>query len=162
MHILQLALTIRCHHGKETYTLFIDLIRFFNSINHELLLKLLSTYSIPKTLIDNIKKLYQNCNIQLQVNDEKITELHHRCTTSNNMVPILVLFIRQAANELIRRNLPPKPSNATISLIHHHMADSLVKIPPAKDPHSTSTLSSSLMMAHTSSQLAKTLNKHHK
>ena len=126
LQILRLALTIRCHHGKETYALIINLIKAFDSINHDLLLKLLSRYGMPKTLIDIIKKLYQNCSIQFQVNSEKKTASYNKSVQQgDSMVPILFLFIMQAAHELIKKNLPPKHLNSTTSLILLHMIDSL-------------------------------------
>ena len=51
LHTVKQVLTIRCHHGLKTYALFVDIVKAFDSINHELLYSIQSKFGVPKNLI---------------------------------------------------------------------------------------------------------------
>ena len=52
---------------KCTWVVFVDLIKAFDSINHELLFKLLQNFGIPDRVIRVIKNLYKKITIKLLV-----------------------------------------------------------------------------------------------
>ena len=52
---------------KCTVVVFVDLIKAFDSINHELLFELLQKFGIPDRVIRVIKNLYKNFTIKLSV-----------------------------------------------------------------------------------------------
>ncbi len=60
LHSLRDLLITRRHHGNETYVLFIDLLKAFDSIDQNDMLKMLEKNGIPQMLLDVIKKMYNN------------------------------------------------------------------------------------------------------
>ena len=53
LHTLRLALILRCQCGLKTYALFVNLIKAFDTIDHTLLLQVLSKYGIPPKMQKN-------------------------------------------------------------------------------------------------------------
>jgi hypothetical protein len=54
-----------------TWVLFADLIKAFNTVNHELMLTLIEHCRVPKGLIHIVKMMYTNVSVKLQVGKEK-------------------------------------------------------------------------------------------
>jgi hypothetical protein len=48
---LRSALALRRLHKKETFVLFIDLIEDFDTVNHEIIFKVLLNFGIPDELV---------------------------------------------------------------------------------------------------------------
>ena len=71
LHTVKQVLTIRCHHGHDTYALFIAIMKAFNSINQELLYSILSKFGVTKNMINMIWKVYSNCFVHLEVGKER-------------------------------------------------------------------------------------------
>ena len=68
LHSHRTILMTRRDHGLETLVHIIDLIKVFDSVNHEIIYKTLSKYGIPGPLINVIKKMYSNhCFVQMSV-----------------------------------------------------------------------------------------------
>jgi hypothetical protein len=89
-------------HGLESYTIFVDLIKAFDTINHDLLYQILIKYSLPTTLVQNIKKLYDNCKVKIKVGKtftkiDYTTGIHQ----GDSMSPVLFLFVMQAFLETL-------------------------------------------------------------
>ena len=64
LHSLRYTLILRKQHGLETYAIFVDLVKTFATVNHSLLIKVLSKYGIPPTMCRTIAKLlYENCKV---------------------------------------------------------------------------------------------------
>jgi hypothetical protein len=53
------------------WVLFDNLIKAFNTVNHELVLTLIEHYRVPKDLVCIIKMMYTNVSVKLQVGKEK-------------------------------------------------------------------------------------------
>jgi hypothetical protein len=58
-HILKRALFLRRQHGLESYALFIDLVKAFDTVHQDLLYAILERYGLPPSLVQNITKLYK-------------------------------------------------------------------------------------------------------
>jgi len=67
IHLLRSAVMLCCHHGLKSYVLYVDLVKTFNSIQHSVFFEILKKYSLPISLIDVIRKLYENCHVQLEL-----------------------------------------------------------------------------------------------
>ena len=61
----------RIDHGLKTHVLFIYLFKAFDSVNYEIMYKIIIKYGVPTPLINVIKKMYLNCSSQLSVGKEK-------------------------------------------------------------------------------------------
>ena len=55
----------------DTYVLFLDLIKAFDTVDRKLLLVLMSKYDVPDYLIGIVDKLYTNIEVEIQVGKEK-------------------------------------------------------------------------------------------
>jgi hypothetical protein len=71
IYTLRAALGLRRLHGKEMCVLFVDLVKAYNTINHELLYRILDKYCIPSELIDVNSCMYANCELQITTGKEK-------------------------------------------------------------------------------------------
>jgi hypothetical protein len=71
----------------------VDLIKAFDTVNHDLMGQILLKYSLPPTLVQNVKKIHNNCKVKIKVG-KKFTEIDY--TTGmhqgDNMSPVLFLF----------------------------------------------------------------------
>ena len=96
-HIIKRALLQRCQYGLESYAIFMDLVKAFDTVHHKLLHQILIKYGLPVPLIQTIKKLYNNCKVKIKIGKQyaKIdynTGVHQ----GDNMPSILFLFVIQA------------------------------------------------------------------
>jgi hypothetical protein len=73
MHSLRAALSIRRAQNIDTYVLFIDLVKTYDTVNHALLFRILKTYGIPEELVEVVERMYKDCKARLQVGKEKQT-----------------------------------------------------------------------------------------
>jgi hypothetical protein len=103
LHVIKRALLLRRQHGLESYAIFINLVKAFDTVNHKLLCKILDKYGLPPRLIATISKLYENCHIKIKVGKPS-KELNYSTGVhqGNNMSPILFLFIIQAFLETLK------------------------------------------------------------
>ena len=103
--VLRSLLHTRKDHGIDSHVLFVDLIKAFDTANHELLFALLAKYGAPAQLIDVIRRLHQDFQLEFKL-DKK-----HQCTIDytvgvrqgDNMAPVLFLFLMQAFAESTRK-----------------------------------------------------------
>ena len=55
----------------SSWVVFAELIKTFDTINHEMILKLLSVFGVPKRHLRVIKKLYKDFKIELSIGKVK-------------------------------------------------------------------------------------------
>jgi hypothetical protein len=67
-HRIKRALLLCHQHGIESYAVFVDLVKAFETVHHKLLYRILEKYGIPPTIVQNIKKLYDNCKVNNIIN----------------------------------------------------------------------------------------------
>jgi hypothetical protein len=81
-------------YGLESYAIFIDLVKAFDTVHHDLICAILEKYGMLTTLFKNIAKLYKNCTVKNK-NGKEYAEIDY--TTSvhqgDNMPPVLFLFV---------------------------------------------------------------------
>jgi hypothetical protein len=56
-HTIKRALLLRRQHGLESYAIFVDLVKAFDTVHHNLLCQILSKYGLPPPLVQIIRKL---------------------------------------------------------------------------------------------------------
>ena len=59
-------------HQQEAHVLFIDLVKAYDSVNRELLWKILKLFGIPDNLIIILKKLHSNVTYIMKVGEEEV------------------------------------------------------------------------------------------
>jgi hypothetical protein len=64
-YCLHSTLKLRKEHQQDTYLLFIDLIKAFDTANHDLLFAIVEKYDAPRALIDVIQHLHDNIQLKL-------------------------------------------------------------------------------------------------
>jgi hypothetical protein len=67
LHTVKRALLLHQQHGLESYTIFVDLVKAFDTVHHNLFFCILEKYGLPPLLVQNIAKIYSNCNIKIKV-----------------------------------------------------------------------------------------------
>ena len=94
---------IRRSHGLETYTLFIDLVKAFNSINHKILYSVLKKGQHTQKHDRSDNKMYTNYSVKIEIGKMKTRVSYNtRVQQANNMVPPLFLFMMLAATEMCK------------------------------------------------------------
>ena len=79
-----------------------NLVKAFDTANHELLFALLERRRVPKTPADAVRQVRADTRIKLQVGKEESDILRAvGAQQGNNMAPILFLFVRQAFSETL-------------------------------------------------------------
>ena len=110
----------RRHHGLGTHILFIDLIKAFDSVNYEIMYKIIARYGIPEPLINVIKKMYSNCTVQVSAgNEREEVEYGAGVQQGDNMAPPLFLLVMQAAIETLETN----STSTKLEFRHHPLAN---------------------------------------
>jgi hypothetical protein len=100
-YCLRSALQLRREHIQDTYVLFVDLIKAFDTANHDLLFEILAKYSAPPTLIDVIHQLHNNFNLKLIFDKKNKAFIDYSVGVcqGDNMAGLLFLFLMQAMDD---------------------------------------------------------------
>ena len=90
--------------------MFVEIIKAFDTVHHDLLYEILSKYGLPPLLVQTVKKLYKNCKVKIKIG-KNFTEIDYTTGVhqGDNMSPILFLFVIQAFLDILK--LSSKPIN---------------------------------------------------
>ena len=66
---VKIAMKKRREHSKETWILFLDLVKAFDRVPRELLWQVLDRFGLPPKMISIIKALHKNINVKFTVDD---------------------------------------------------------------------------------------------
>ena len=94
---LKNILHLRQQHNLETYIIFADIMKAFDTVNHKLIIKVLQKYGAPPKFCDVIKRLYTDIIVTLQIGKEK-AEIPQAVGVrqGDNLSPVLFLFLMSA------------------------------------------------------------------
>jgi Reverse transcriptase (RNA-dependent DNA polymerase) len=94
---LKLALQTLHEHNKEAYVLFVDLVKAYDSVNRELLWKVLKRFGVPNKMITVLQKLHKNIKYAMKVG-KKSVKVISTCGVKqgDNLGPILFIYLIQA------------------------------------------------------------------
>jgi hypothetical protein len=108
LHIIKRALLLRRQHGLESHAVFVDLVKAFDTVNQDLLCKILQKYGLPPKLVATISKLYKDCQIKINIGKTH-TKIDYTVGVhqEDNMSPILFLFVIQAFLETLQIEAEP-------------------------------------------------------
>ena len=103
------ALKKRREHGKESWVLFVDLVKAFDSVPRDVLLTVLAKFSVPPHLVSVIKRMNTDLKVSFDLNGEPVAV---PCTVGVKqgcpLSPTLFLCVMQASNRWRRpcRRMP--------------------------------------------------------
>jgi len=105
LHTIRNILITRRLHGKETYVLFVDLVKAFDTVIHQALFTILTKYGIPQNLITVIKKMYHTVKLSFTKGKEKrFIDYTKGVFQGDNASPVLFLYIMLAATDTFKNN----------------------------------------------------------
>jgi hypothetical protein len=100
--ILRSLLQVRRAHNLPSWALFVDLVKAFDTVRHEVLFNLLETYGIPKDMINVIQSLYENVTLKLSSGSVKDTIPYSVGVKQGGaMAPVLFIVLMQAMAETL-------------------------------------------------------------
>ena len=86
----------------NSWVVFADLIKTFDSIHYGLMFKLLEKFGAPVRPLNVIKKLYRNFKIKIKVGKEKtLIDYSTGVKQGDNLAPILFIIVMQFLAELL-------------------------------------------------------------
>jgi len=89
----------------HSWVVFVDLVKDFDSIHHELMFKLLKTFIFPNRPLQVIKKLYNDFKIQIKIGKCKnLIDYTTGVKQGYNLAPILFIIVMQFLAELWEKN----------------------------------------------------------
>jgi hypothetical protein len=91
--LLKLALQTLHEHNQESFALFKDLVKAYDTVNRELLWQILKKLGIPPQMIKVLQKLYNNIMYHMKIGGKK-NKFLSTCGVKqgNNLGPILFFF----------------------------------------------------------------------
>jgi exonuclease III len=96
---LKTALQTLREHNHEAHVLFVDLVKAYDTVNRELLWKILEKFGIPPQMIKVLQKLYTNVTYHMNVaGKKKAFESTCGVKQGDNLGPILFIFMIQAVS----------------------------------------------------------------
>jgi hypothetical protein len=104
IHSPRTALGLRRQHGLEMFVLFVDLIKAYNTVNHELLFQILLKYGILKELVNAVKRMYRDCKLQVNIGKEK-RHIDYKTGVQqcDKSAPTLFIFLMLAVSETLEK-----------------------------------------------------------
>jgi hypothetical protein len=103
LFVIRTMLQLRRNHNMETWGLFVDLVKAFDTANHDLLYEILEIYGVPPQLLDVIKRLYDGASVNLKIGEAEPRSIPYTVGVKQGdaMAPVLFLFLIQAFAETI-------------------------------------------------------------
>ena len=101
------ALKKRREHGQESWVLFVDLVKAFDSVPRDILFSVLAKFGVPPHLIRVIKRMNTDLQVTFDLNGEPVAV---PCTVGVKqgcpLSPTLFLFVMQACLESLEKAMP--------------------------------------------------------
>ena len=96
------ALHTLSQHGADSYVIFADLVKAYDTVDRELLWKIMSRYGCPEELIFVLRKLYTDITIELKGYGKGFTiPSTVGVKQGDNLAPVLFIFFINAVAESI-------------------------------------------------------------
>ena len=70
---LKTLLHLRHQHNLPSYVAYVDLVKAYDTANHEVLLKLLEKYGAPPPFINIVQRLYSNLRVIINIDGKAIS-----------------------------------------------------------------------------------------
>jgi hypothetical protein len=101
-YVLRSALQLRREHDLDSHVLFVDLIKAFDTANHEMLFALLKKFGAPTSLIEPIRKLHRDFKLKFKLGTKEVLiDYSTGVKQGDNIAPALFLFLMQGMAECL-------------------------------------------------------------
>ena len=102
LFVLKTLLTMRKNHNLSSHVAFVDLVKAYDTANHDLLLDILERYGAPPQFVSAIARTYQDLVVVLKIKKE-VVKLPQTVGVrqGDNMAPVLFLFLMSAFAETL-------------------------------------------------------------
>ncbi len=102
LFVLKTLLTMRKYHNLPSYITFVNLVKAYDTANHNLLLYLPEQQGAPPRFVSAIKRIYQDLVVVLKI-EKEVVELTQSVGVrqGDNMAPVLFLFLMSAFAETL-------------------------------------------------------------
>jgi hypothetical protein len=123
---LKTLLNTHKNHNLPSFVTFVDLVKAYDTANHDLLLKILEKYGAPPKFVAAVKTMYTDLTVVLKI-DKEICEILQSVGVrqGDNMAPVLFLFLMSAAAETLE--LAWKRADIEVLTVAHTPATELDK-----------------------------------
>jgi len=101
--VLRQSINLRQEAGLDSYVLFVDLVKAFDTVPRYGMLLVLAKYGVPKKILSWIERINEEVTVKVEIDGARDT--FTSCTgvkQGNNISPALFLFMMQAFVELVR------------------------------------------------------------
>jgi hypothetical protein len=98
------ALQIRKQHGQDTWAIFVDLVKAFDTVDHALIFEILKKYGIPENMVRVIEKMYKDSTVIFKTGQET-REIPYEIGVKqgDNMAPVLFIYLMNAFAETLSK-----------------------------------------------------------
>ena len=101
---LKTFLHLRRQHNLETYVVFADLVKAFDTSNHILISQILERFGTPPKLTSAIRRLYSDLRVTLKVGKESVDiQQTVGVRQGDNLSPVIFLFVMTAFAETLEK-----------------------------------------------------------
>jgi hypothetical protein len=90
-------LNMQKNHNLPSYVGFVDLVKAYDTANHDLLIDILEKYGAPPRFASAIERIYKDLVVVLKI-EKEVVEISQSVGVrqGDNMAPILFLFLMSA------------------------------------------------------------------
>jgi hypothetical protein len=101
-YTLKTLLHLRRQHNLDTFVVFTDLVKAFDTSDHTLIVDILQKYGAPPKLCSSIRRLYNDLHITLKIGKES-TDIDQTVGVrqGDNLSPVVFLFVMTAFSEIL-------------------------------------------------------------
>ncbi|KAL7549376.1 hypothetical protein ACHAWF_012644 [Thalassiosira exigua] len=101
---LKTLLHIRRSHGLSTHVVFVDLVKAYDTANHELLIQVMEKFGVPSKIRSVVERHYTNLKVVFKLGDLS-AEISQGVGVrqGDNMAPVLFLFLMATFSELLEK-----------------------------------------------------------
>ena len=97
-------LHLRYNHNLPTFVIFADLVKYFDTSNHKLMVEILGKYGCPPKLLSAIRRMYTDNKVRLLIGEKDLsTLLEVGVKQGGSVTPVLFFFIMMAFAETLEK-----------------------------------------------------------